>query len=272
MLKCMSSTNVFDMIRKPIHLVDVPSDVSIDFFSSLKTGFLHERTPKGWYEGWKERWIVLQEHQLTCYENSPRLEFIGQFKLHKSTIFCYEPLLLFRIISRSGTSLEMGVHDIGVFMYWMETFSHVATVTMIRQSDLIENSPSAVRINPPGTIRSSLEPIQIKIEGYDLKYDEKGGQYATFQIQILSIHHGIKLVRRRYSEFHKLHRQLRKIFPHEQIPSFPSTRLWNKYDAAYLKEKTVQLHGYLTEVCRRCTIDRGQAILLEFLELESSQS
>jgi hypothetical protein len=247
---------------------------SMDYFSAIKTGFLQEKSPKGWYEGWHSRWIVLQDGQLSCFENSPRLDFIGQHKLRKSTIFAYEALYLFRVVSRKGTSVDMRVKDHPMFNMWLDYFSHVPKAKIVRHKELLENSPSAVVLTREGsnssvgsTTSKKAEYLQTKIEGYSVKVDEKGDQYVTYAIQVNSSSDGIRMVYRRYSEFGKLHRHLRKIYPHEQVPIFPPTRMWNKFDPAYLTDKTVRLHGYLQEVCKRCANTRGQPLVLEFLEL-----
>lgn len=256
--------------REQFHLAEVPQGLCLDYFCALKTGFLQEKSAKGWYEGWSNRWIVLQDDYLSCYENSPRLEFSGQFKLRKSRIFCYEVGYLFRIVSRSGTSIEMRVKDQESFNMWLEKFSEVPSAQVTRHKDLIENSPSAVLImSDSSEIRDGAlgEWLHTKIEGYKLSLDEKDVQYAAFVVQVKSSSSGNSVVQRRYSEFAALHRELRKVIPHEQVPALPGTRMWNKFDPTYLKEKTVGLHGYLTEVCKRCANTRAQPLLLEFLEL-----
>jgi hypothetical protein len=82
------------------------------------------------------------------------------------------------------------------------------------------------------------------------------------------------IVHRRFSEFAALHRKLRSIFPHDQLPLLPHTRLWNKLDPKYLKEKAVALNGYLGQVCKRCmtTSPRGKIVVLEFLDIISSST
>ncbi|DBA00356.1 TPA: hypothetical protein N0F65_000541 [Lagenidium giganteum] len=249
-------------------LVPLPQDMSSDVFGAIKTGFLQERTPKGWYEGWSNRWFVLQDDCLASFENSPRLEFTSQFKLRKTKIFCYERVYLFRIISRSGTALEMRARDQQAYHVWLEAFAQVPTVTIIQHRDLVENSPSAIMLASSSNDSINVDNlVQTKIEGYQLALDDKGGQYAVFVIQVLSTNHGSAVIHRRFSEFAKLHRQLRKMFPHEQIPPLPQTRMWNKFDPSYLKEKSVHMHGYLNEVTKRCTNTRAQPILFEFLDL-----
>ncbi|GAB9465698.1 Phospholipase [Globisporangium polare] len=260
--------------REQFHMAEVPHGLCLDYFCALKTGFLQEKSPKGWYEGWNNRWIVVQEDCVSCYENSPRLEFSGQFKLRKSRVFCYEVGYLFRIVSRTGTSIEMRVKDQESFNIWLNAFSQVPTAEVTRHKDLIENSPAAVLLMSESSelADGKGEWLHTKIEGYKLALDEKDVQYAAFVIQVKSSSSGTSVVQRRYSEFATLHRELRKVIPHEQVPALPGTRMWGKFDPTYLKEKTVGLHGYLTEVCKRCANTRAQPILLEFLELSPPPS
>ncbi|GLD91946.1 hypothetical protein PINS_up000479 [Pythium insidiosum] len=260
--------------RETRHHIEVTSDLCVDFFSAIKTGFLQEKSQKGWYEGWNNRWIVLQDGQVSCYENSPRLDFIAQFQLRKCSIFTYDALYLFRVVSRTGTTLEMRVRDQATFNHWLEAFALIPSARIIRNKDLLENSPSAVLLmhdrklsSSNGTQSGKGEWLVTKIEGYDLQLDDKSQQFVTYAIQVISSTHGTRVVNRRYSEFGRLHRRLRQMFPHEQIPAFPGTRMWGKFDPTYLKEKTVRLHGYLGEVCKRCAGTRGQDLLLEFLDL-----
>lgn len=251
-------------------MAEVPHGLCLDYFCALKTGFLQEKSAKGWYEGWNNRWIVVQEDYVSCYENSPRLEFTGQVKLRKSHIFCYEVGYLFRIVSRTGTSVEMRVKDQESFNTWLDAFSQVPSAEVTRHKDLIENSPSAVLLMSESSELAdgaTGEWLHTKIEGYKLALDDKDMQFAAFVVQVKSSSSGNSVVQRRYSEFAKLHRELRRVIPHEQLPSLPGTRMWSKLDPTYLKEKTVGLHGYLIEVCKRCANTRAQPILLEFLEL-----
>ncbi|TMW60860.1 hypothetical protein Poli38472_000902 [Pythium oligandrum] len=253
--------------RAARHLIELHADQCIDYFSAIRTGFLQEKSPKGWYENWNNRWLVLQDDKVSCFENSPRLDFIGQFKLRQTTVLSYEASYLIRIVSRTGTAVEMRVRDQAAFDTWLDTLAKVKGTQVIRHKDLIENSPSAVLLVHDKDGGGQGAWLQTKIESYDLLVDDKGNQYANFAIQVNSSTLGNSIVYRRYSEFGKLHRQLRKMFPHEQIPAFPSTRMWNKFDPAYLKQKTVLLRGYLREICKRCANTRGQELLMEFLEL-----
>ncbi|KAF1315697.1 Phospholipase, partial [Globisporangium splendens] len=256
--------------REQFDMAELPHGLCMDYFGAQKAGYLQEKALKGWYEGWNNRWIVLQDGYISCYESSPRLEFSSQFKIRKARIFCYETGYLFRVVSRRGTSIEMRVKDQHSFNLWLDVFGEVPSAEVTRHKDLIENSPSAVLMMSESSEISGSgkgEWLHTKIEGYKLALDEKDVQYATFIIQVKSSSSGSSFVQRRYSEFAKLHRELRKVIPHEQVPSLPGTRMWNKFDPVYLKEKTVALHGYLTEICKRCANTRAQPILLEFLEL-----
>lgn len=251
-------------------MVEAPHGLCLDYFCARKTGFLNEKSAKGWYEGWTNRWLVLQDDYLSCYENSPRLEFSGQFKLRKAHVFCYEVGYLFRIASRTGTAIEMRVKDQESFNVWLDKFHEIPSARVTRHKELVENSPSAVLImSESSEVEDGAlgEWLHTKIEGYKLSLDEKDVQYAAFVVQVKSSSSGSSIVQRRYSEFATLHRELRKVIPHEQVPTLPGTRMWNKYDPTYLKEKTVGLHGYLIEVCKRCANTRALPLLLDFLEL-----
>lgn len=265
--------------RDNSNFVELPSGRSIDYFNAVKAGFLQEKSPKGWIEGWNNRWLVLQEDHLSCYENSPRLDFSGQFKLRRTKVFCFDKGYLIRVVSRRGTSVEMRVKNQDSFNHWLEAFGEIPTVQIIRHEELLENSPTAVLLMSMGSSRGSLtgsgrgsgvgEWLQTKIEGHQMELDPSDLPYAAFVIHVLSSTSGASVVLRRYSQFAKLHRQLRKILPHEQMPTLPGTRIWNKFDPTYLKEKAIGLHGYLAAICKLCANTRAQPLLLEFLGLES---
>ncbi|KAE9025955.1 hypothetical protein PR003_g10257 [Phytophthora rubi] len=262
--------------RDTANLVDLPTGKSIDYFNAIKAGFLKEKTANGWYDSWNDRWLVLQEDHLSCYENSPRLDFVGQFPLHKTKAFCFEREYLIRVVARRGAACEMRVQNQESFNRWVEIFERIPTVEIFRHEDLLENSPSSVLIMTESS-RGSFgaankagkagEWLQTKIEGHQIKLDENDQEYVAFVIQVASSAAGTSIVQRRYSEFAQLHRQLRKMFQHEQIPALPGTRMWNKFEPNYLKQKAIGLHGYLNEVCKQCANTRAQPILLEFLEL-----
>ncbi|KAG1699779.1 hypothetical protein DVH05_012672 [Phytophthora capsici] len=262
--------------RDTANLVDLPTGKSIDYFNAVKAGFLKEKTANGWYDSWNDRWLVLQEDHLSCYENSPKLDFVGQFPLRKTKAFCYEREYLIRVVARRGAACEMRVQNQESFNRWVEVFERIPTVEIFRHKDLLENSPSSVLIMTASS-RGSFggahkagnegEWLQTKIEGFQIKLDENDQEYVAFVIQVASSAAGTSIVQRRYSEFAKLHRQLRKMFPHEQIPALPGTRMWNKFEPNYLKQKAIGLHGYLNEVCKRCANTRAQPMLFEFLEL-----
>ncbi|GMF18359.1 unnamed protein product [Phytophthora fragariaefolia] len=264
------------MPRDTANLVDLPTGKSIDYFNAIKAGFLKEKTANGWYDSWNDRWLVLQEDHLSCYENSPRLDFVGQFPLHKTKAFCFEREYLIRVVARRGSSCEMRVQNQESFNRWVEVLERIPTVEIFRHEDLLENSPSSVLIMTESSrgnfgagskAGKTGEWLQTKIEGHQIKLDENDQEYVAFVIQVASSAAGTSIVQRRYSEFAKLHRQLRKMFQHEQIPALPSTRMWNKFEPNYLKQKAIGLHGYLNEVCKRCANTRAQPLLLEFLEL-----
>ncbi|KAE9107273.1 hypothetical protein PF007_g13104 [Phytophthora fragariae] len=246
--------------RDTANLVDLPTGKSIDYFNAIKAGFLKEKTANGWYDSWNDRWLVLQEDHLSCYENSPRLDFVGQFPLHKTKAFCFEREYLIRVVARRGAACEMRVQNQESFNRWVEIFERIPTVEIFRHEDLLENSPSSVLIMTESS-RGSFgaankagkagEWLQTKIEGHQIKLDENDQEYIAFVIQVASSAAGTSIVQRRYSEFAQLHRQLRKMFQHEQIPALPGTRMWNKFEPNYLKQKAIGLHGYLNEVCKR---------------------
>lgn len=313
-------------------LLDLPGDLSVDYFNAQKSGFLHERTPKGmWggYEGWTQRWCVLHPSGiLSGFENTPKnintAAACPQFNLQNAQVFSYEAGALFRFVSATGTAVEMRVKDARTFDEWLSALQNLPYVKVI-PSNIMENSPSAVLImdkksqlfassssssstslgSSSLSLSSSARGLGVgvgvgvggggsllaKIEGYQLAMDEKGGQYATFVIQVTSSlapqggggssrrrrsrlpsesQSVSSIVRRRSSEFTALHRALRQIFSTDQLPTLPHNRIWNKFDPVYLKEKAVRLHGYLTEVCKRCmsaSTPRGQAVILAFLDL-----
>ncbi|CAH0481372.1 unnamed protein product [Peronospora belbahrii] len=258
------------------NLVDLPTGKSIDYFNAIKAGFAKERTANGWYDSWNDRWLVLQDDYLSCYENSPKLDFVAQFPLRMTKACCYEREYLIRVVARRGAACEMRVQNQESFNRWVEVLEKIPTVEIIRHEDLLENSPSSVLIMSEssresfdGAKRVGLvgEWLKTKIEGYQIQFDENGQEYVAFVIQVASSTAGSSVVQRRYSEFAILHRQLRKMFPHEQIPALPGTRMWNKFEPNYLKQKAIGLHGYLNEVCKRCANTRALALLLEFLKL-----
>ncbi|GMF16739.1 unnamed protein product [Phytophthora lilii] len=263
--------------RDTANLVDLPTGKSIDYFNAIKAGFLKEKTANGWYDSWNDRWLVLQDDHLSCYENSPKLDFVGQFPLRKTKAFCFEREYLIRVVARRGAACEMRVQNQESFNRWVEVFERIPTVEIFRHEDLLENSPSSVLIMTDHSGRGSFggaakagksgEWLQTKIEGHQIKLDENDQEYVAFVIQVASSTAGTSIVQRRYSEFANLHRQLRKMFQHEQIPALPGTRMWNKFEPNYLKQKAIGLHGYLNEVCKRCANTRAQPLLLEFLEL-----
>ncbi|KAL4125715.1 hypothetical protein PRIC2_009296 [Phytophthora ramorum] len=264
------------VLRDTANLVDLPTGKSIDYFNAIKAGFLKEKTASGWYDSWNDRWLVLQEDHLSCYENSPKLDFVGQFPLHKTKAFCFEREYLIRVVARRGSAVEMRVQNQESFNRWVKVFERIPTVEIFRHEDLLENSPSSVLImtdstrgsfGGPAKASKTGEWLQTKIEGHQIKLDENDQEYVAFVIQVASSAAGTSIVQRRYSEFAKLHHQLRKMFQHEQIPALPGTRMWNKFEPNYLKQKAIGLHGYLNEVCKRCANTRAQPVLLEFLEL-----
>ncbi|TDH65941.1 hypothetical protein CCR75_006537 [Bremia lactucae] len=260
-------------------LADLPSGKCIDYFNALRAGFLKEKVVNGWYDSWNDRWLVLQENHLSCYENSPKLDYVEQFALWKTKAFCYEREYLIRVVARRGAACEMRVQNQESFNRWLTVFKSIPTVEIFRHEDLLENSPSSVLITTDSA-RANFDEvdkadnggewIKSKIEGHLIQYDESDQEYVAFVIQVASSTAGNNIVHRRYSEFTKLHRELRKMFQPEQLPTLPGTRLWNKFDPHYLKQKAIGLHGYLYEVCKRCANTRAQPLLLEFLELASS--
>uniref|UniRef100_A0AAV1T5M6 Phospholipase n=1 Tax=Peronospora matthiolae TaxID=2874970 RepID=A0AAV1T5M6_9STRA len=262
--------------RDTVNLVDLPTGKSIDYFNATKAGFVKEKTINGWYDSWNDRWLVLGDDHLSCYENSPKLDFAGQFSLQKTKAFCYEREYLIRVVARRGAACEMRVLDQESFNQWVEVLERIPMVNIIHHKDLLENSPSSVLIMNEGSkgdfdgdqrANKAGEWLKTKIEGYKIKQDENYQEYVTFVIQVASSTAGSSVVHRRYSEFADLHRQLRKMFQHEQIPALPGTRMWNKFEPNYLKQKVIGLHGYLSEVCKRCANTRAQPLFLEFLEL-----
>ncbi|KAG2806748.1 hypothetical protein PC116_g22285 [Phytophthora cactorum] len=262
--------------RDTANLVDLPTGKSIDYFNAIKAGFLKEKTANGWYDSWNDRWLVLQEDHLSCYENSPKLDFVGQFPLRKTKAFCYEREYLIRVVARRGAACEMRVQNQETFNRWVEVFETIPTVEIFRHKDLLENSPSSVLIMTESSrghfggahkAGKGGEWLQTKIEGHQIKLDENDQEYVAFVIQVASSTAGHNIVQRRYSEFAKLHRELRQMFQPEQLPALPGTRMWNKFEPNYLKQKAIGLHGYLNEVCKRCANTRAQPLLLEFLEL-----
>ncbi|CAI5724974.1 unnamed protein product [Hyaloperonospora brassicae] len=261
--------------RDAINLVDVPAGKSIDYFNAIKAGFIKEKTANGWYDSWNDRWLVLQEGRLSCYENSPRLDVAEQFPLRKTKAFCYEREYLIRVVARRGAACEMRAQNQESFDKWVEVLERIPTVKIVHHKDLLENSPSSVLIMNESSkgdfggqsAGKAGEWLKTKIEGYKMMLDENDQEYVAFVVQVASSTAGTSVVHRRYSEFANLHRQLRKMFPHEQIPALPGTRMWNKFEPNYLKHKAIGLHGYLNEVCKRCANTRAQPLFLEFLEL-----
>ncbi|CEG45614.1 hypothetical protein, variant [Plasmopara halstedii] len=268
-------------LRVTANLVDLPSGRCIDYFNAVKAGYLKEKSVNGWYDSWSDRWLVLHDNHLSCFENSPKLDSVSQFPLWKTKAFCFEREYLIRMVARRGAACEMRVQNQYSFNRWVNVFENIPTVEIIRHEDLLENSPSSVLImtedskgNFDGADNTDKggEWLQTKIEGHHILIDENDQEYVAFVIQVASSTAGTNIVQRRYSEFTKLHRELRKMFQPEQLPALPGTRMWNKFEPSYLKQKAISLHGYLNEVCKRCANTRAQPLLLKFLELAPSIS
>ncbi|TMW60861.1 hypothetical protein Poli38472_000903 [Pythium oligandrum] len=271
------------------HMVGVSGDHCLDYFSAIKTDQLQEKCSSTW---WNNRWVVLQGDKISSFESAPRpFSPVEQLKLDHAHVFNYEGSLLLRVVSSSGTSIDMRVSDQATLNMWLDTFATVkASGVVIAHRDAVEIHPCAVLVEPEriscgfrssevrisefrgSDVRGSDssycgEWLQTKVESYRLVLDHGGVHYANFAIQAITPVEGTKIVYRRYSEFGRLHQRLRKILPSDEIPSFPSTRMWNKLDAAYLKDKTVRLNGYLRKMCKLSANTPAQDLLLEFLEV-----
>nr|CCA20336.1 phospholipase putative [Albugo laibachii Nc14] len=258
--------------RKHESLITLPSDKCVDYFGAMKVGSLQEKAPKGWYEGWTTRWIVLQENAITAYDEAPKVTTNSQYDLRKTRMFSYETGHLFRILSRNGTLLEMRVRGQAAFNRWLDAFAQVHSCVIFRHKDHLERSLSAQLsmtddADHNGSEFGDASRIQTRIDGYQLALDVSGMQYAVFVIQVAVSTSAIKVVHRRHSEFKKLHQSLRKLLPNGQLPPLPDSRVWNKLEPNYLKDKVVRLHGYLNQICRNCLNHQTQPIILSFLEL-----
>ncbi|CCI45575.1 unnamed protein product [Albugo candida] len=258
--------------RKHESLITLPSDKCVDYFGAMKVGSLQEKAPKGWYEGWTNRWIVLKDTSITAYDEAPKDITNSQCDLRKTRMFSYETGHLFRILSKNGTLLEMRVRGQAAFNRWLDAFAQVHSCVIFRHKDRLERSLSAQFSLTEDTEHNGSEfgdvsRIQTRIDGYQLSLDINGMQYAVFVIQVAVSTSAIKVVHRRHSEFKKLHQSLRKLLPNGQLPPLPDSRVWNKLEPNYLKDKVVRLHGYLNQICRSCLNLQTQPIILSFLEL-----
>ncbi|KAF0692097.1 Aste57867_16765 [Aphanomyces stellatus] len=241
--------------------LDLPNGASIEYFGALKTSMLQFKTlkAKSWYEtqGWNNKWFVLTESALDCYETCPNLLSLVQFPVYKATVLAYPKRCLLRIVTKTGTTLDFKVKDSRTFDLWKQNLEQIERCVVKLQEDVIERSALGVSLDSqlPATHR-------LTVDKFFVLNDDKG-QYAAFQIRAS----GGPTILRRFSAFRELHRQLRLIFPHEQMPPLPSTRLWGKVDPVYLAAKCKYLNTYLCHIETMCANNiRGTSTLDQFLD------
>jgi len=211
----------------------------------------------------------LREDSLDCYENCPNLEASSQFPVSRTTAFAYQRRCLFRIVTSSGSTINFKVKDSDVFETWIKALSTVDKLKLEICEDVVDKSPLAVSIAQAAN--GSKQQIQVRVDGYQLLNDERG-QYAAFNVQIIGPPYGIRTVVRRFSEFRAMHRNLRQVFPHDQVPQLPHTRMWGKLESLYLKEKCASLNGYLSEVNAICADTKAYPILEAFLDINTEST
>ena len=254
-------------IRRASSSLQLPTDVSIDYFGSIRTGTLSKKGESSWMDGWKNRWFVLHENRLDFYETPPNLVPCNQFRVTGSSVHSYSQGYLFRILSQTGTSREFRVKDKAAFDLWIKALSKIDQVEMVFCDDVVEGSQSAVVILADAANRDSMS-AKVSVQGHQVLLDEtKGTQYAAFVIHVKTAS-GNSVVLRRFSEFKKLHQKLKSLFPDDKMPELPHSRLWNKFDPIYLKRKAVNLQAYLEKVSALCTENRGFPVLMKFLSDE----
>ncbi|CAK4729662.1 hypothetical protein AeNC1_000620 [Aphanomyces euteiches] len=246
--------------------LELPTGTSLDYFGALKTSILQFKTlkAKSWYEsqGWTTRWFVLTDTSLECYEGCPNLLRLVQFPVYKATVLAYPKRCLIRIVTKTGTTLDFKVKDSRTFDVWIQGLEQVDRCAIKLQEDVTEHSALGVSLDSqlPATHRLSVDK-------YFVLNDDKGS-YAAFQIRIQN---GGQTILRRYSAFRELHRQLRLIFPHEQMPSLPPTRLWGKFDPSYLSTKCSLLNTYLGNIETMCTNNHSaKTIFQQFLDVDKA--
>lgn len=279
----------------------IPKDVNLNYFGARRAGMLSKKGDSVWIEGWKSRWFVLDPSGvLRYYDAGPtNLEPSVHVKVSGAAIQSFRHSFLFRLLQHPrGTAVEFRVRDIETFDCWVDHFGQIQGLVMHECTDLVSRSPAAGAMMMPALLRkgkrksssnslscaasaaasSNLSPqVQIRIEGYRILQNEKRAQgYAAYVVNVKHEGSPPVVVLRRFSEFRALHHQLRNIFPHDQVPGLPSTRLWNKFDPKYLKAKSVLLQGYLCRVYQLTLQNRGYPVLMEFLtdpkEVSSSVS
>ncbi|OQR98595.1 phospholipase [Achlya hypogyna] len=247
--------------------MDLPQGTTVDYFGATKTSLLGAKTHKAktWYEGqgFATRWFVLHDTTLSCYENCPNLVSFAHFPLARSTIYGYPKRCLFRAVTPSGTSMDFKLKDTTVYELWRAHMASVEKARMVVQEDIADKSALVVSLDTQLHTKHRLG-----VQTYVVLTDDKGS-YAAFEIRIQN---GDKAatVLRRYSAFRQLHRELRELFPHEQMPPLPPTRLWAKLDPVYLAAKCNDLNSYLTSIESICTTAAAAAILQAFLDVDSS--
>ncbi|RHY84196.1 hypothetical protein DYB37_002473 [Aphanomyces astaci] len=247
--------------------LDLPSGACVDYFGAVKTSLLQFKTlkAKSWYEsqGWTSRWFVLTKSSLDCYDTCPNLVGLAQFPVHKSTVLAYPKRCLLRIVTKTGTTLDFKVKDSRTFDVWTHGLEAVDRCHVRLHEDVVDHSALGVSLD------SQLPSVhRLSVDKYFVLNDDKG-PYAAFQIRI--IHTGGQTILRRFSAFREVNRQLRLIFPHEQMPPLPSTRLWGKFDPAYLAAKSTHLNTYLGKVEAMCTNNpAANTILQQFLNVDTA--
>ncbi|KDO23295.1 hypothetical protein SPRG_11610 [Saprolegnia parasitica CBS 223.65] len=247
--------------------MDLPTGTTVDYFGATKTSLLGVRTQKAktWYEGqgFATRWFVLHASTLTCYENCPNLVSFAHFPLSRSTVFGYPKRCLFRLVTPAGTSMDFKLKDSAVYELWRAHMATVENAHMVIQDDIADKSAPVVSLDTQLHTKHRLG-----VQTYVILSDEKG-PYAAFEIRISSSEK-VTTVLRRYNAFRHLHRELRELFPHEQMPPLPPTRLWAKLDPVYLSAKCNDLNTYLTSIESICTTTAAAALLQAFLEKDSA--
>ncbi|RHY26192.1 hypothetical protein DYB32_009140 [Aphanomyces invadans] len=246
--------------------LDLPSGSCVDYFGAIKTSLLQFKTvkAKSWYEsqGWNTRWFVLTSTSLDCYETCPNLVGLVQFPVHRTTVLAYPTRCLVRIVSKSGTALDLKVKDSRTFDVWKQGLETIDRCDVQLQDDVVDHSALGVSLD------SQLPSVhRLSVDKYFVLNDDKGA-YAAFQIRIHTEGHTIL---RRYSAFRELNRQLRLIFPHEQMPQLPSTRLWGKFDPTYLSAKCSHLNTYLGNIETMCNNNHAAKLILsQFLDVDKA--
>lgn len=148
------------------------------------------------------------------------------------------------------------------------------------ETALNPNSRSSSSIGPPASASMStsapssqadFEHLSISVPTvYLTRKDPSSSSYHIYQIDIESSRGVSWSIYRRYSQFHKLHQQLRSQNPTIDRLSFPPKRRINSKTSTIVQDRRLKLENYLRSLCSyieksRPDVDRDSDPFYQFL-------